>query len=577
MFFPHNASDQSISVFFNGRMCSVPASDPHFTELREHLAQPQHDYETIERMIDKPKMVSRLSEGLVTVVGSTVMYKGEAVHSTLSYRLIELLDAGQNAAIWARFLERVMANPSDRSRACLYDFLNAWKAPITEDGHFIAFKRVRPDYRDIHSGTFDNSPGQVVEMPRDRVNPDPDVSCSNGLHVAATSYLGSFYARFEGYRVLACKVDPADVVAVPRDYGFAKMRVCRYVVLGDAEESFYNNAESQPVSYAGTEAATGAVIDPKGQPICYNAVDFAENWKRDAEIEIDEDVLVAPSAASNSANLPKNRFIVGTVIGIEQFDPSEMDDDDFDSLELAGIDASDINDVFMVAEVEWQDGTESEDLLLIPGQPLDSDLVGVEFIGEKEELPADEDEDDNEDKVCPECGDYKADWQYICEDCEEAQNAEDDDDTPYCGECGNVEVDFEDEICDACEAAEERLAEEDWNSVVDAVDEADHILETGLTRSGEEPTDSQKYAAAAFGSYGESHGHSVERFTEGEDEDEVDDQPSEMAFERAGVTYTASQIKAGIRSNGQRGYSRLTGIPRTTLQDWMTKIEACED
>ncbi|QJA43117.1 rIIB lysis inhibitor [Phaeobacter phage MD18] len=562
MFFPHNASDQSISVFFNGRMCSVPASDNHFAELREHLAQPVHDYETVERMIDKPKMVSRLSEGLVTVVGSTVMYKGQPVHSTLTYRLLELLDAGENAIIWARFLERVMANPSDRSRECLYDFLNAWKAPITEDGHFIAFKRVRPDYRDIHSGTFDNSPGQVVEMPRDRVNADPDVSCSNGLHVAATSYLGSFYSSYEGYRVLACKVDPADVVAVPRDYGFAKMRVCRYVVLGDAEESFYKNAESQPVSYAGTEAATGAVIDPKGQPICYNAVDFAENWKRDAKIEIDEGVLVSPSAASNSENLPKNRFIVGTVISIEQFDPSEMDDDAFDDLELAGIDASDIDDVFMVAEVEWQDGTESEDLLLIPGKPMDSDLVGVEFIGEKEELPADEDEDDSEDKVCPECGDYKADWQFICEDCEE-----EDDDTPYCGECGNVEVDFEDEICDACEAEEERLAEEDWNNVVDAVDEADHIDETGCTRDG----------VPVGEDYGDpySHGHSVERFTEVEDE--IDDQPSEMAFERAGVTYTASQIKAGIRSNGQRGYSRLTGIPRTTLQDWMTKIEACED
>ena len=563
MFFPHNASDQSISVFFNGRMCSVPASDKHFSELREHLAQSEHDYETVERMIDKPKMVSRLSEGLVTVVGSTVMYKGQPVHSTLTYRLLELLDAGENATIWARFLERVMANPSDRSRECLYDFLNAWKAPITEDGHFIAFKRVRPDYRDIHSGTFDNSPGQVVEMPRDRVNADPDVSCSNGLHVAATSYLGSFYASYDGYRVLACKVDPADVVAVPRDYGFAKMRVCRYVVLGDAEESFYNNAESQPVSYAGTEAATGAVVDPKGKPICYNAVDFSENWKRDAEIEIDHDVLVAPSAASNEPNLPNNRFIVGTVSDIERFDPAMMEDDDFERLESDGIDASDIDDEFMVVGVEWQDGTDSSALLVIPGQPMDSDLVGVEFIGEAEEVPNDE---DDEERICPDCGDYKAEWQSICEDCEEARH-EEDDDAPYCGDCGNVEVDFEGEVCDACEAEEERLANEEWDSIVNAVDEADHVAETGCTRDGvpvgEDYVD--PYA----------HGHSVERFTEGEDE--VDDQPSEMAFERAGVTYTASQIKAGIRSNGQRGYSRLTGIPRTTLQDWMTKIEACED
>ncbi len=50
-----------------------------------------------------------------------------------------------------------------------------------------------------------------------------------------------------------------------------------------------------------------------------------------------------------------------------------------------------------------------------------------------------------------------------------------------------------------------------------------------------------------------------------------------MAFTRNGSTYAASAIKAGIEKHGQRGYSRLTGIPRTTLQDWLLKIEVTED
>ena len=48
-----------------------------------------------------------------------------------------------------------------------------------------------------------------------------------------------------------------------------------------------------------------------------------------------------------------------------------------------------------------------------------------------------------------------------------------------------------------------------------------------------------------------------------------------MAFARGGVTYLQSAVTRGIEDHGQRGYSRMTGIPRTTLQDWVIKIEAC--
>lgn len=412
MFFPNNVSDQSISVFFAGGMRSIPASDPGFAELAAHLALGEHDYETVERLVDKPKMIARLSEGLVQVIGSTVYYKGTPAHSTIAYRLLDILNAGQNAQVWARFLERVMANPSDRSRQCLYEFLDAWKAPLTEDGCFITFKRVRSDYRDIHSGKFDNSPGQTVEVPRNEVDDDPDETCSYGLHVAATSYLGHHYVRSPSYNTIACKVDPADVVAVPRDYGSAKMRVCKYVVLGDAEESFYNNAESSPIV-----------------PLS----------------------MTSPDAMA----------------------PGGYGDDDFE----------------------------------------------------------------DEDHICPDCGDYKGGWQAICEDCAGI---------PYCGNCGNVEVDEEDDLCDCCEQEEH----DEWQAQLDtdanAMDEEDCIEETGCTLDGM-PV-----------------------------EDTTDTEASEMAFTRSGSTYHASEILAGISKHGQRGYSRMTGIPRTTLQDWTTKIEACE-
>jgi hypothetical protein len=52
----------------------------------------------------------------------------------------------------------------------LYGFLEKGNLPITNDGHFLAYKKVRKDYKDCHSGTMDNSIGQVVEMERNQVD-----------------------------------------------------------------------------------------------------------------------------------------------------------------------------------------------------------------------------------------------------------------------------------------------------------------------------------------------------------------------------------------------------------------------
>src|SRR6185312_12388473 len=82
------------------------------------------------------------------------------------------------------FAENLMLNPSNRSVRQLFAFLEANKHPLTDDGCFVAYRAVRPDFRDKHSGTFDNSPGAVCELPRNAVDEDPDRTCSHGLHVA---------------------------------------------------------------------------------------------------------------------------------------------------------------------------------------------------------------------------------------------------------------------------------------------------------------------------------------------------------------------------------------------------------
>jgi hypothetical protein len=68
--------------------------------------------------------------------------------------------------------------------------------------------------------------GKPVRMERKECDSDPAIDCSYGLHVGATAYVERFANRGESV-ILACLVNPANVVAVP-NYDHSKMRVAEY-------------------------------------------------------------------------------------------------------------------------------------------------------------------------------------------------------------------------------------------------------------------------------------------------------------------------------------------------------------
>ena len=246
---PFTISSETLSVFLDGKMYTVPTSDPSFVTIKRHLRGPEHDVDTLRDLLDKPKAITQLSEGLVSSDGHNIYYMGEAIHNRLTDKLLDLLADGFDVKPWARFMDNLMDNPSYNSRECLYNFLEHFNAPITEDGCFIAFKRVQKDYKDIHTGTMDNTPGNVVRMPRHMVDDNPNNTCSSGLHACADEYLKGF-AVGASYRTVAVKINPMDVVAVPADYKFSKMRVCEYYVLGDVDNKQIEDiTESDYVDY----------------------------------------------------------------------------------------------------------------------------------------------------------------------------------------------------------------------------------------------------------------------------------------------------------------------------------------
>jgi len=83
----------------------------------------------------------------------------------------------------------------------------------------------KTEYTDMHTRSMRIVLGEPVKMERKDCDGDPAKDCSYGLHTGSTKYVESF-ASNNGV-VLACLVNPANVVAVP-NYDHSKMRVSEY-------------------------------------------------------------------------------------------------------------------------------------------------------------------------------------------------------------------------------------------------------------------------------------------------------------------------------------------------------------
>lgn len=228
----------------DGKNHIISLSHPNNTRIRDKIKEVAAakkvgaDIETLrselDALADVPAFVQKASGGKVEVRDGVVFYGEEAIHNTLSSRILWGLSEGFDMDPYLAFLGNLMENPSKRAVDELYGFLEACNMGITDDGCLIAYKRVRNDYRDCHSGRFDNSVGQILEMPRNKVDEDKDRTCSYGFHFCSQAYLPHFGSS-SGNRIVIVKVNPRDVVAIPADYANAKARCSRYEVIGEYE------------------------------------------------------------------------------------------------------------------------------------------------------------------------------------------------------------------------------------------------------------------------------------------------------------------------------------------------------
>ena len=234
-------TSNSITVMLGARPYSIASTDEVYPKVVE-LVKANASEDDILSVINAAQAALEKATQItpaIAIRGGVVTYNGEAVDNSLTTRMLAMLDEGFDLVPMARFLENLMANPSYRAVNELYSFLEKGEMPITPDGHFMAYKAVRADYKDIHSGTFDNSIGQVCSMPRNAVDDDKNRTCSSGLHFCSFAYLPHF-AHANGH-VMLLKINPADVVSIPADYNDTKGRCAKYEVVGEYEGYYKEN------------------------------------------------------------------------------------------------------------------------------------------------------------------------------------------------------------------------------------------------------------------------------------------------------------------------------------------------
>ncbi|MCB1711270.1 MAG: hypothetical protein KDH96_01955 [Candidatus Riesia sp.] len=238
----------SLTVFLDGKMQAFQ-SDTHPQLDKALKALRDKDWSLAKDLLASPleaaRKLCRLSSA-VEIKGNELFFLGKVLAGPLADKIRETFYAKKAVMPLVNFLEKVNANPSVESRNQLYEFAIRNNFEITPRGDLIAYKGVTPELTSVnsgrafvngieHNGQIPNQVGSVVTMPRADVNPNRDEGCSHGLHVGSYEYASDFASV-----LMKVEVNPKDVVSVPRDCSWQKMRVCEYVVLDFEETSTFH-------------------------------------------------------------------------------------------------------------------------------------------------------------------------------------------------------------------------------------------------------------------------------------------------------------------------------------------------
>lgn len=239
----------AIILIIDGKQIRIEKTDRAYAKIIQVFKLPVEDQEdaVLDILSPKPIKVEKAIENHdgFDIVDEDIYYNGEKLPGAFAKKVLSIIKDELPLDHFVKFWEKLSQNPNASSVRELVDFLEYKELPITEDGHFLAYKGVGTDYYSIHGNTSTqvlqgsvdstghiyNGIGEVIEVLRRHVDDNRSEGCSTGLHVGSLDY-----ARGWGPHLIVVKVDPADVVSVPSDCSFQKCRVSKYEVVSEFVE-----------------------------------------------------------------------------------------------------------------------------------------------------------------------------------------------------------------------------------------------------------------------------------------------------------------------------------------------------
>jgi len=281
--FPYIIQGKNLTIVIDNTPHTVSASHIGYNKLIAAIKSGDED--AVRNFVSPKQVVINFGEGNVSIEGDKIFWKGREMHNALTKRMVAMIQEDFPVEPLVAFMENLMQNPSKRAVNELYGFLEKNTLPITPDGCFLAYKKVRGDYLDCHSGTVLNKPAiyltdednaklaeyagkhnevtvevvdgvTVVSMERNMVDDDQNRTCSVGLHFCSKDYLN----HFGGERTIILKINPRDVVSIPNDYNDSKGRACRYEIVDEIDKDKADEAFEKAVQ-AKAEAEASVIAD----------------------------------------------------------------------------------------------------------------------------------------------------------------------------------------------------------------------------------------------------------------------------------------------------------------------------
>ena len=179
------------------------------------------------------------AEGVVHITGTTPSYvtislNNRPLPDSYGSYIESILRDGQDVTFFVKMLVLLAQNPVDAVKSSLGRWLAAKTVVLDQDGYIIGYKRVNNQLKSFYDGRTPHQVGAETSLAWVDVDTNENNTCSRGLHFCSHEYLPHYHGG-QG-RILVLKISPADLAALPPDYGTSKGRCVRYTVTSEITE-----------------------------------------------------------------------------------------------------------------------------------------------------------------------------------------------------------------------------------------------------------------------------------------------------------------------------------------------------